>query len=68
MEKLMDIVGGILWVLMFTAPLIIMPCIWKFIDGSKMIRIVMGLILSLVCSYLLYGISLAIIFRHGMGP
>jgi len=66
MEKLMDIIGEIIWILMFAAPLIIMPCIWKFIDGSKMIRIAMGLILSLVCSYLLYWIGLAIIFRHEM--
>ena len=64
----MDIVGEIFWVLMFVTPLIIIPGVWKFLDGNKMIRIAIGLILSAVCSLLLYCFSLAILFRHGMGP
>jgi hypothetical protein len=49
-------------------PFIITFLVWKFLDGSRMIKIVVVLLLSAVCVMLLYSIGLAIIFRHGMGP
>jgi hypothetical protein len=67
-EKILDDIGVACWGLMLICPFIIIPLIWKFLDGSRMIRIAVGLLLSAVSVYLLYAISLAIIFRHGMGP
>ena len=67
-DTILDTMGGICWCLMLVCPFIIVPMIWKFMDGSKIIRIVMGLVLSAVCFILLFAISMAIILRHGLGP
>lgn len=68
MESLIDMLGKIIWASTFVAPLVIMPLVWKFLDKNKRTRIMTGLILSAVVSYLLFCIGLAIIFRNGMGP
>jgi FlaA1/EpsC-like NDP-sugar epimerase len=68
MDTFLDVTQVVLCILAFAAPLIIMPCIWKFIDGSKMIRIVIGILLSAVCSFVLFCICEAIGSRPGMGP
>lgn len=57
-----------MWVSMFAAPFIIMPIVWKFLDKNKLTRIMTGLLLSAVVSYMLFCISLAIFLRHGLGP
>jgi len=67
-EETKDIIGQILWFTMFLSPLICIFLCWKFLQIKKLFRIVIGLILGLIISYLLYFISLAIIFRDGMGP
>jgi len=67
-ETLLDTLGEIVWFLMFITPLIIIPLTWKFIDGSKMVKIASGLLLSLVCSIILFCIGMAILLRHGLGP
>jgi hypothetical protein len=50
------------------APFIIMPLIWKYAGGGKMVRIMAGLLLSATVSYILFCISLAITLRNGLGP
>jgi len=67
-EYIIDGIGVICWGLMLICPVIITALIWNFLEGSKMIKIAVVLLLSTVCVVLLYSISLAIIFRHGMGP
>ncbi|HVU53742.1 MAG TPA: hypothetical protein VHD83_01750 [Puia sp.] len=67
-EQILDGIGVACWWLMFICPFIIIPLVWKFLDGSKMIRIVAGLVLSALCFLLLFVISMAICFRHGLGP
>ena len=64
----MDIIGQILWFLMFGTPLITIPIVWKISKQKKIIRILIGLGLAIVISFFLYHISLEIIFRDGMGP
>jgi len=68
METLLDIAAGVLWVLMFLTPFLVVPFAWKFIEGPRIVRVIIGLILSAVCVCFLYCVSLSIIFRHGMGP
>ena len=67
-EIIIDGIGAVCWFLMLSSPFIIALLVWKFLDGSRMIKIAVVLLLSAVCVMLLYSISLAIIFRHGMGP
>ncbi|MCC1484994.1 hypothetical protein [Winogradskyella immobilis] len=64
----MDILGQILWFLAFLTPLVIFPIVWKISKQKKIYRLLIGLVLSIITSYRLYLISLAIIFRDGMGP
>ena len=68
MEKFLDFLGGALWLLSFIAPLIIIPIVWKMVDGNKVMRVIIGLILSLVFWWFLFNVGQEIIFRHGMGP
>lgn len=63
----MDTLGQILWFLMFATPLLTIPLVWKFSKQKKVVRILIGLALACVLSFVLYFVSLAIIFRDGMG-
>lgn len=63
----MDTLGQILWFIMFGTPLITIPIVWKLSKQKKMVKILMGLLLGLVLSFILYHISMSIIFRDGMG-
>jgi len=67
-EETKDFVGQILWYIMFLSPLICIVLCWKFLEVKKFIRIIVGLVLGVIISFVLYFISLAIIFRDGMGP
>jgi len=53
---------------MFGTPLITIPIVWKFSKQKKIVRVLVGLGIALILSFVLYYISLAIIFRDGMGP
>jgi hypothetical protein len=64
----MDIIGQILWFAMFGTPLLTIPLTWRLLPIKKVYRVIVGLLFALVLSFLLYHISLAIIFRDGMGP
>jgi len=64
----MDTLGQVLWFSMFATPLITIPLMWKVLPINKVLRILIGLFLALVLSFLLYYVSLRIIFRDGMGP
>jgi hypothetical protein len=68
METFIDIIGEICWFLMFITPLIFIPLTWKFIDGSRMVKVAAGLLLSVVCSIILFCIGMAILLRNGLGP
>jgi hypothetical protein len=67
-EKIIDILGGVLFFGMFATPLITIPIVWRISTQKKWIRILLGLLLALPISIVLYFTGLAIIFRHGMGP
>lgn len=64
----MDLLGEILWFTMFGTPILTIPLAWRIMDTKKIYRIIVGLLLALILSFFLYLISLAIIFRNGMGP
>jgi len=63
----MDILGQILLVLMFITPLFTIPLAWRISNKNKITRILLGLILAIIFSGILYYFSLIIIFRDGMG-
>lgn len=67
-EEFKDAVGQILWFAMLVTPLFTIPLVWKFFRVSKVYRIMIGLVLAAFLSFFLYQISLAIIFRNGIGP
>jgi len=64
----MDTRGQILWFAMFGTPILTIPLAWRLLPMRKFFRVVVGLIFALLLSFFLYHISLAIIFRDGMGP
>jgi len=67
-EETTDMIGQIFWFFMFVTPLITLPWVWRFYKVQLIYRIIIGLVLACLLSFLLYLISLAIIFRNGMGP
>ena len=64
----MDTLGQILWHAIPFTPLFTIPIIWKFSKQHKIIRVLIGLGLACIISFLCFHISLAICFRDGMGP
>jgi hypothetical protein len=68
MELIQDLLGGLLWILMFFAPLISVLIFWRYKTIKWYLRIIFGLFLGLVASAFFYIVALEIIFRHGMGP
>jgi hypothetical protein len=63
-----DLFGQILWFAMFGTPLLTIPLAWRIMDIKKVYRVVIGLLFALILSFILYHVSLTIIFRDGMGP
>jgi uncharacterized membrane protein YgaE (UPF0421/DUF939 family) len=63
----MDTLGQALWFLLFVTPLITIPLVWRFSSAPKWLRVMLGLLIALLLSFLLYHLSLAILFRDGMG-
>ena len=63
-----DKIGQVFWYSIPFTPLITIPITWKLIKKKWYIRIIVGLLFAFGLSILFYGISLAIIFRDGMGP
>jgi hypothetical protein len=57
----METVGKILWILMFLTPLITLPLCWKLLPLNKIVRIVIGLLLAIGLSFILYFVCLAIL-------
>lgn len=66
-NKIIDFIGQCFWWLMFITPLIFIPLAYKKIGANKIVRIVIGLVISLIASIILYFLSLSLIFRNGMG-
>lgn len=64
----MDLLGQILWFSMFGTPFFTIPLAWRLMDTRKIFRVIVGLFIALVLSFFLYHISLAVIFRDGLGP
>jgi len=64
----LDVIGKFLWYSIPLTPLITIPIVWKIIKQKWYINILVGLLIALLLSLLLYGVSLAICFRDGMGP
>ena len=68
MEPILDSIGQGLWFLMFGTPLITIPLVWKFSNQNKVVRVLIGLFAACFLSFILYFVSLEIIFRDGLGP
>lgn len=64
----MDLLGQILWYAMFGTPILTLPLAWRLKKTGKVFRIIIGLLTALVLSFVLFHLSIAIIFRDGMGP
>ena len=64
----MDTIGQIFWYAIPFTPLLTIPVIWRLSNKRKIVRVIIGLAFALVLSFIFYRISLAIIFRNGMGP
>jgi hypothetical protein len=65
---MIDVIGQILWFSMFVVPLLVTPIYYFRTKGNKLLRVFIGLFLSLIICYLLYAISLSVLLRNGLGP
>lgn len=66
-EETTDTLGQILWFAMFATPLITVPLVWRRFKVQKILRVIIGLVFACFISFLLYNISLGLIFRNGFG-
>lgn len=64
----MNLLGQVLWFAMFGTPILTVPLAWRLMSTKKIYRAIAGLFFALMLSVILYQVSLAIIFRDGMGP
>lgn len=64
----LDTIGQILWYAIPFSPIITIPITWRLIKRKWYYKILIGLIFALILSTILYGVSLSICFRDGMGP
>jgi hypothetical protein len=61
-----DIIGEILWYMMFITPLFTIPFTWKIFE-KRIYGVILGLVFAGMLSLLLFCASLTIIFRNGLG-
>lgn len=64
----MNFIGQLFFFLAYFTPLITIPIAWKMMDGNKIFRVFIGLILAAILSYLFIFISISILIRNGLGP
>jgi hypothetical protein len=64
---ILDLVGQFFWILMFIMPLVTVLIIWKMSETNKIILVIIGVLVGSFFSVICYFISLAILFRNGMG-
>jgi len=67
-ESIIDWIGKVFWYLIFLTPVITLPLAFRLINVDKRYKIIIGIILAFILSFLFYIISMAIIFKNGMGP
>jgi cytochrome bd-type quinol oxidase subunit 2 len=67
-EETLDFIGKAFGYGIIIFPIVLFPIIWRSFKTSKVLKIVSWLILSLLAAIIFYFISIAIIFRNGMGP
>jgi len=65
---LLDTVGEILFYAIFLTPLLTIPLVWKCSKADKIYRILIGIGLAILISFVFFIISFAILFRDGLGP
>jgi lipopolysaccharide export LptBFGC system permease protein LptF len=65
----MDTIGEILWIAMFFTPLVTVPLVLRFnTSNAKGMRMLIGLLLAFIISFIFFIIGFSILFRDGLGP
>ena len=64
----MDMLGQILWYAIPLTLLLTIPIVWRLSKQKKIVRVLIGLGLACILSFMFYHISLTICFRDGMEP
>lgn len=64
---ILDLIGQFFWMLMFIMPLVTVLIVWKMSMTNKILLVIIGVLVGSFFSVLCYFISLAILFRNGMG-
>jgi hypothetical protein len=64
---ILDLIGQFFWILMFIMPLVTVLIVWKMSATNKILLVIIGVLVGSFFSVLCYFISLAILFRNGMG-
>jgi tryptophan-rich sensory protein len=63
----MDTIGQILWFAMFFTPVVTVPLVWKYnTSNTKAMRIIIGLLIAFLLSFVFFIISIKIHFRNGL--
>ncbi len=68
---MLDLLAQILWYAVFATPILAIPLTWRSVKPKKFYEYVLvifvGLLFAGVLSFVLFQLSVAIIFRNGMG-
>lgn len=64
----MMILGYILWYAIPATPFITVPLVWRFSKKGRMIKVLMGLGMAYVISFLFYHFSVNFCFPEGQLP
>jgi CHASE2 domain-containing sensor protein len=64
---ILDLIGQFFWILMFIMPLVTVLIVWKMREMNKILLVIIGVLVGSFFSVICYFISLAILFRNGMG-
>jgi len=67
-REITDAIGVFCWYMMFFTPIITVPLVWKYSKRRPGGKIFIGLLFAVALSFILFIVSLSILFRDGLGP
>jgi hypothetical protein len=67
-EKLLDALGALFWWGIFLTPLLVFPLVWRNSTFGWPAKLFLAIGTSAVLVAFFFLISIALVFRNGMGP
>lgn len=65
---MLDLIGQIICFGAFAMPIVSAVIFWRNTEMPKWSKVILGLMVGPVIGFLMFNMSLAILFRNGLGP